>query len=384
VTTSGPLSGLRVLEVGHILAGPFGTMLLADLGADVIKLENASGDLSRQVGAPEVGGYNAYFASINRGKRSVRVELATEQGQQQLAALAAKSHALVVNLRPSAIRKYGLDYESLKQHNQKIVAVAVTGFGMDDEGADWPGFDYIVQAMTGVAMLTGEPGGPPTLAGYSAVDNSSGIMAALALLAKVYDAERNGVGGQVDVSLFDTMLAQLNYKAATYLNGGGRSPRLAMGSHQFYVPAQLFRSSDGYFALFITHDGMWRRLCTEVGHPEWLADPRFADIHARHDNREELLAVLEPVLAQRTSAEWVARLRSLGLPVGPVQTLDEAVDSDFVAKRDIVVALETGAGSIRLVGSPLRIAGNRPETRLPPRLHEHTDEVFKPDGTVSF
>ncbi|HEY3737095.1 MAG TPA: CoA transferase [Jatrophihabitans sp.] len=374
--TSGPLSGIRILEVGHILAAPFAAMLLADLGADVIKLETDEGDMSRQVASPVVGGHNSYFASINRGKRSVRLELATAEGQAQLAELARTAHALIVNLRPSAIRKYGLDYVSLRRHNPKIVAVALTGYGMDGDGADWPSFDYIVQAMSGVAMLTGEPDGPATLAGYSAVDNSSGIMAALALLAKVYEAERSGVGGQVDVSLFDTMLAQLNYKAASYLNGGGSSQRLPMGSHVFYVPAQLVESADGYFALFVTHDEMWRALCVEIGHEAWVTDPRFTTLQLRHDNREALLDLLIPVLRTATSAEWVARLRPLGLPVGPVQTLDEALDSDFVAQRDLLVSLDTEDGPIRVVGSPLRFDGRRPRTTLPPRLHEHTAEIL--------
>jgi CoA:oxalate CoA-transferase len=373
---SGPLEGIRILEVGHILAAPFGTMLLADLGADVIKLEPDSGDLSRTVGSPRVGGYSAYFTSINRGKRSVRIELATPEGQEQLAALVRTADALIVNLRPAAIRKHGLDYESLKVHNPKIVAVAVTGFGLEGEAADWPAFDYIVQAMTGVAMMTGEPDGPPTLAGYSAVDNSVGIMAALALLAKVHGAHRTGVGGQVDVSLFDTMLAQLNYKAASYLNGGGPTVRRPMGGHISYVPAQLFEASDGYVALFVTHDSMWRTFCTEIGRPEWVADPRFSTMAQRHEHRDELLALLSPLLKERTADEWTARLRPLGLAVGPVKTLDEAVDSDFVIGRGLIASLETGEGPIRTVTHPVRYDGVRPEATLPPKLHEHTDEIF--------
>lgn len=373
---SGPLAGIRILEVGHILAGPFATMLLADLGADVIKLESATGDMSRTVRSPEVGGYNSYFTSINRGKRSVHIELATPEGQEQLAALARTADALVVNLRPSAIRRYGLDYASLSEHNPRIVAVAVTGYGLDGDGAEWPAFDYIIQAMTGVAMLTGEPDGPATLAGYSAVDNSSGIMAALSLLAKVVEAGRTGRGGQVDVSLFDTMLAQLNYKAASYLNGGGPSVRLPMGSHIFYVPAQLFEVSDGFLALFVTHDEMWRKFCVEVGHPEWIEDPRFLTMQLRYDNRDALLSLVTPIMRTATAAEWTARLRPLGLPVGPVQTLDEACDSDFVAKREMVVSLETGDGPIRILPHPVRYDGARPAATLPPKLHEHTDEVL--------
>src|SRR5436305_10090632 len=237
----GPLSGIRVLEVGHVLAGPYAGMLLADLGADVIKIESTEGDLSRQVGSQYVDGHNVYFASINRNKRSVHIDLTTEAGQERLKALARTADALLVNMKPSTIRRFGLDYESLRHVNPKIVCVALTGYGLDGPAADWPAFDYVIQANTGVASLTGEPDGPPELAGYSAVDNSAGIMAALGLVAKVHQ----GAGGQVDVPMFDTMLAQLNYKAAAYLNGGVPPRRAAMGAHNFYVPAQLFETASG-------------------------------------------------------------------------------------------------------------------------------------------
>jgi CoA:oxalate CoA-transferase len=369
---SGPLAGVRVLEVGHILAGPFAGMLLADLGADVIKVESALGDLSRTVGSQSVAGHNVYFASLNRNKRSVHIDLATPLGQQQLAELAKSAHALIVNMRPSAIRKLGLDYASLRRHNPAIVCVALTGYGLDGPSAEDPAFDYVIQALTGVAAMTGEPDGPPTLAGYSAADNSAGIMAALALVAKVHE----GKGGQVDVSLFDTMLAQLNYKAAAYLNGGQPPDRRPMGAHTFYVPAQLFDTAAGYLALFVTHDEFWRRLCSEIGRPEWGTDARFATMHARHDNRVALLEMLSPLLRASSARDWVARLRPLGLAVGVVADLGDALDDDLVRGREMVVTLDTEAGPLRLLASPVRFDSFRGTYRLPPRLHEHTDELI--------
>src|SRR5512132_234753 len=235
----GPLAGIRILEVGHILAGPFAGMLLADLGADVIKIEPIDGDLSRQVGSDYVGEHNVYFASLNRNKRSVHIDLTTEEGRAELGALAERADALLVNLRPSTIRKLGLDYASLRRFNPKIVCVALTGYGLEGPAAEWPAFDYVIQAGVGVAGLTGEPDGPPTLPGYSAVDNSSAIVAALALVAKVHEGE----GGQVDVSPFDVLLSQLNYKAAAYLNGGDIPGRQSLSAHNFYVPAQLFETA---------------------------------------------------------------------------------------------------------------------------------------------
>jgi len=368
----GPLAGIRVLEVGHILAGPFGGMLLADLGADVIKIEPIGGDLSRQVGASSVGDHNVYFASLNRNKRSIHIDLTTPEGQAQLGELAATAHAVLVNLRPSAIRRLGLDYESLRRVNPTIVCVALTGYGLDGPAAEWPAFDYVIQAITGVAAMTGEPDGPPELAGYSAVDNSSGIMAALGLVAKVLE----GTGGQVDISLYDVMLSQLNYKAAAYLNGGERPARQPCGAHSFYVPAQLFPTASGYLALFITHDEFWRRLCREIGRPEWADDPRFVTMQQRFEHRAALLEALSAVLSGSSAAEWVERLRPLGIAVGEVADLGDALDGELARSRGVVVAVETDDGPLRMVANPIRCLDPAPAYRPPPRLHEHTAEVL--------
>ena len=371
-TRSGPLAGIRVLEVGHLLSGPFGGMLLADLGADVIKIEPAGGDLSRQVGSQFVGGHNVYFASLNRNKRSVFVDLTTDEGQAQLGALAKTADALLVNLRPSTIRRLGLDYESLARFNPRIVSVALTGYGLEGPAAEWPAFDYVIQARLGVAAMTGEPDGPPTLVGYSAVDNSAGMMAALGLVAKVLE----GNGGQVDVSLFDVLLAQLNYKAAAYLNGGEAPTRQPSGGHAFYVPAQLFETASGYLALFVTRDDLWRRVCAALDRPEWGDDPRFATMHARFDNRAALVAALTDRLRDAPAVEWEERLRPLGIPVGAVVELGEALDGDLVRSRGMVVSLDTDAGPLRVVGGAIRFGDGRPEYRPPPRLHEHTEELI--------
>ncbi|HXW35384.1 MAG TPA: CoA transferase [Acidimicrobiales bacterium] len=368
----GPLSGIRVLEVGHILAGPFAGMLLADLGADVIKIEPATGDLSRQVGSNSVGEHNVYFASLNRNKRSVHIDLSASEGQEHLGRLAKDAHALLVNLRPSAIRKLGLDYESLRRHNERIVCVALTGYGLHGPASEWPSFDYVVQAQVGVADMTGEPGGPPTLAGYSAVDNSAGIMAALGLLAKIIE----GKGGQVDVSLFDVMLAQLNYKAAAFLNGEGPPQRRPLGAHTFYVPAQLFETSSGYVSIFVARDDLWRRLCAEVGRPEWGDDPRFVTMQARFENRDELVGQLSGLLKKAPAVEWEARLRPLGIPVGAVVNLGEALGTDLVSSHRMVVSVNTDDGPLKMIGSPIHIDDCRLEYRPPPHLHEHTTELI--------
>nr|AXL06735.1 CoA transferase [uncultured bacterium] len=341
---AGPLAGIRVLEVGHILAGPYATMLLADLGAEVIKVEPPTGDLSRQVS-------DAYFASINRNKRSLCLDLRTGEGRRRLGGLVAESHALLANLKPSVIHRFGLTYDSLRRWNERIVCVAITGYGLD--AGDEPAFDYVVQAATGVAALTGDPDGPPALPGYSAADNSAGLAAALGLLAQIV----SGRGGQVEVSLRDVMLSQLNYRASAFLNEGTEPRRLPFGAHSFYVPAQLFPTAGGYLALFVTHDGFWKSFATEAG------IDGFETMTERVARRDEVLAVVTKALAADTAGSWESRLRPLGVPASAVRTLPEAL----AAAPEVIVT----AGEFRLVGSPVRIAGYEPDHRPPPRLGEH-------------
>jgi len=347
---TGPLAGIKILEVGTMLAGPYATMMLADLGAEVTKIEPPTGDISRQVS-------DSYFASLNRGKRSVCLELGTSDGQRRLGELVAESHALLVNLKPSAIHKLGLTYEALRKHNDRIVCVALTGFGL--YGGDDPAFDYVVQAATGIAALTGDPDGPPTLPGYSSADNSTGLTAALGLLAQIV----SGRGGQVDVCLRDVLLSQLNYHAAAYLNDGVQPQRRPFGAHSFYVPAQLFPTADGYLALFVTHDGFWRTFAIEAG---LMAGERvpFQTMAARAARRDEVLTVVSEALATDTAAGWEARLKPLGIPAAAVRTLPEALD----ALPELIVS----AGDYRLVGSSIRVDGYTPDYRPPPALGQHS------------
>lgn len=339
----GPLAGIRILEVGTMLAGPYATMMLADLGAEVIKVEPPGGEISRQVG-------DSYFASLNRNKRSIGLDLNSEAGQRRLGELVAESHAVLVNMKPSVIKKLGLTYDTLRKHNDRIVCVAITGFGLD--GGDYPAFDYVIQAATGVAAMTGDPDDPPTLPGYSSADNSTALAAALGLLAMIV----SGDGGQVDVSLRDVMLSQLNYKASAYLNDGVHPRRHPFGAHSFYVPAQLFPTADGHLALFITHDGFWKSFAAEAGIEGF---PTMAERSAR---RDEVLAVVTRVLATDTAVSWEARLRPLGIPVSAVRSLPEALD----ATPEVVVS----AGEFRLVAGPIKVAGYDPEYRPAPALDE--------------
>ena len=370
----GPLSGLRIIEVGHMLAGPYCGMLLADLGAEVIKIEAPpGGDIARSVGPHVVAGHNTYFASLNRNKKSVVVDLTSVDGKAVLADLAAGAHGLVTNLRPSAIKKLGLTYAALSSVNPRIACLALTGYGLDGPYADRPAYDYVIQALAGIMALTGDPGTPPVKTGYSVVDNSAGMMGALALVATIH----GGRGGQIDVSLYDVMLSQMNYLASAYLNADERPARQASGAHPYIVPAQIFATADGHLALFVTHDEFWRRLAGEVGRAHWVSDPRFATMRARSENRALVVAELENLLRAGTTAHWVARLSPLGLVVAGVETLDQALDSDLTASRGMVVTVATGEGELRLVGSPIHIEGRPVAYAPPPKLGEHTERFAR-------
>jgi len=372
--TGGPLSGIRIIEICHVLAGPFCGMILADLGADVIKVEPPEGDMARNVTKQFTGPYNDYFASLNRNKRSVVLDLATDDGQDQLAALVTDAHALVTNMRPATIRRFGLTYDDLKRHNEKIVCLALTGFGLEGPYADKPAYDYIVQALTGVMTLTGDPGMPPIKAGYSAVDNSTGIMGAVGLLARIIE----GKGGQVDVSMFDTMLAQLNYLASAYLNHELAPERRAGSAHPYMVPAQVFASRDGFVMLFVSTDKFWRRFCEVVGWTDRADDPRYATMDARMRHRDEIVAEVAELMKTRTTTEWIEALSARDIVVSGVETLEEALEGDIVGTRDMIAVIPTPDGPLRMVGNPIRMPDHPPRYCLPPLLGEHNEELLTP------
>jgi CoA:oxalate CoA-transferase len=369
---SGPLAGIRVVEVGHMLSGPYCGLMLADLGAEVIKIEPPEGDIARRIGPHRVGEHNAYFASLNRSKKSVVLNLATEDGSRALGHIVAGAHALVTNLRPSAIKKLGLTYDSLKIWNQGLVCVALTGYGLEGTHANRPAYDYVIQAATGVMALTGDPTAAPTKTGYSAVDNSAGLVAALALLAKIIQ----GKGGQVDVAMYDVMLSQMNYLAGAWLNAGELPRRFANSSHPYIVPAQIFATADGWLTLFITHDQFWHKFCREVGKEEWIVAPMFATMDDRRNNRDEVVSAIARVLATDSARNWMRRLEPLGVVVAEIGTLDEALCSDLAAERQLVVQLAGCDVPLQAVGSPIKFSDSSPEYGAPPFLDQHGAEIL--------
>ncbi len=366
---SAPLAGIRILEVGHMLAGPYAGMLLADLGAEVIKIEPPSGDIARSISPHWIGRHNAYFASLNRGKRSVVLDLASADGQARVRELAAISQALLTNLRPSAIKKLGLTYDALKQANPKLVCVALTGYGLESPLAEYPAYDYVIQALTGIMALTGDPADPPVKTGYSAVDNSAGIMGALGLLAKIIE----GRGGQVDVAMYDVMLSQLNYLAGAWLNASEHPARQARSAHPYIVPAQIFPTANGWLTLFITHDEFWRKFCEEVGRPEWILAPNFATMTARRDNRVAVIAAIEALLAADSTERWIERLAPLGIVIAGIETLEQALASGHTRARRMRLSIPSPDGMIQVVGNPIKFAQAEEGLAPPPLLGEHNE-----------
>ncbi|MEW5010896.1 MAG: CoA transferase [Cycloclasticus sp.] len=366
-----PLAGIRIIEITHMLAGPYSGMLLADMGADVIKIETGTGDLGRQMGSRYIGEQSVYFASLNRNKKSICVDLSTDEGQQTLHALVKDSHALICNLRPAAINKLGLTYEYLKQYNDKIVCLAITGYGLEGPYADKPAYDYVIQALAGVIALTGEPDGPPIKCGYSVVDNIAGNMGSLGLLAKII----HGKGGQIDLSLYDTLLSQLNYVAADYLNGGDDPKRNRGGGHPYLVPAQLFPTKDGHVALFISHDRFWQIFATTVGREEWLQDERFSTVKARSENRELVVTAIESLFIEQTAEHWVSLLDPAGVVIAGVQTLGKSLDSELTASQNMVVEIPFPEGVMRFIGNPLKMSDSRSPNKPSPLLGEHTEQI---------
>lgn len=365
----GPLSKLRILEVGHMLAGPYCGMLLADLGAEVIKIEMPpAGDIARNVGDDSTDGNSVYFASLNRGKKSVALDLVSDEGRQEFLRLVKSADGLITNLRPRAIRKLGLTYEDLKSANPRIACLALTGFGLDGPYADRPAYDYIIQAMMGLMNLTGDPGSPPIKTGYSVVDNSSGIMAALGLLSMIHE----GKGGQVDICLYDVMISQMNYLAASYLNSGEPPRRQPSGSHPYFVPAQIFETRDGHIAIFISHDTFWKSFALGVDRPAWVDDPHFRTVKARYENRDFVVKELADLFRSRDTGYWIDRLERIGIVIAGVGTLEDALESEHTRQRAMVVEVPLEEGTLRLVGSPIKIAGREPDYRRAPTLGEHT------------
>lgn len=378
-----PLAGLRILAVEQYGAGPFGTSYLADLGAEVVKIENHKdgGDVGRQVG-PHFFGQNdsQFFQTFNRNKKSVTLDLKHSEGRVAFQALAKSADAVIDNLRGDLPEKLGLTYEVLKAVNPRIVCAHLSAYGRTGSRKAWPGYDYLMQAEAGHMSLTGEPGGPPTRYGLSIVDLMTGLAAAFGLLAGVLSARATGKGMDVDTSLFDVALHNLNYPGTWFLNAGAVTGRTPRSAHPSLTPSQLYQTKDGWIFIMCNKEKFWGLLAAALGKPEWATDPEFATFKARLRNRERLTQLLDAALSTRTTGEWIERFAGK-VPASPVYDIRQALESAWVAERGRVGDFTYPDGrTARMVTAPIGFTGAKLPTRAAPPMGAHTVEQLRAAG----
>lgn len=377
-----PLAGVRILAVEVYGAGPFGTAHLADLGAEVIKIEQreGGGDVSRTVGPYFLGEDDShFFQSLNRNKKSLTLDLKHARGREVLLKLVATADGLLGNLRGDQPEKLGITYKDLAGANPKIVCAHLSAYGRDGSRKSWPGYDYLMQGEAGYLSLTGEPDGPPARMGLSIVDYSTGTTCALALLAGILDARKNGRGRDIDVSLYDVAMHQLNYPAAWYLNEGLETDRLPRSAHPFIAPSQLYRTQDGWIFLMAQTQRFWEMLCDALGRPELKERAEFRDFAARREHRDALTKVLDAAFSKRTAAQWLDALRGT-IPCGPVYDVAQALQNPYFLERDGVQVFDhPDKPGFKLVASPFRLGEPLP-ARPAPKLGEHTEALLRELG----
>ena len=376
-----PLDGIKVLDLSRVLAGPWCTQLLADLGADVVKIERpGAGDDTRHWGPPWHGEGDervaAYFLSANRGKKSAAIDFAKPEGAALVRRLAEHADVVVENFKVGGLKKFGLDAESLRAANPRLVVASITGFGQDGPYADRAGYDFIIQGMGGLMSITGQPdgspGGGPMRVGVAVIDLFTGMYTATAILAALFRRERTGEGAHIDAALFDTSLAMLANQVSNALVSGKDPPRQG-NTHPNIVPYQPFEAADKPLIIAVGNDRQFAKVAELCGHPEWASDERFSTNAARVHNRAEMVRLIADCIRQKPAADWFAKLDAAGIPAGPINTISEALADVQAQHRQMV---RTIAG-VPLMGSPVRLDGERADSDLPPpALGQHTNEVL--------
>ena len=372
-----PLEGVRILTVEQYGAGPFGTMWLADQGAEVIKVEQPEGgDYARVLGPYWFdNGESQWFHAYNRNKKSLTLDLESSDGRAVLMDLVASADALTSNLRGDVPEKLGLTYEHLKDANPQIVCAHLSAYGREGTRASWPGFDYLMQAETGYFSLTGDPDNEPTRFGLSVVDQMTGVGLAYAALAGIIGARGSGVGGDLDISLFDVALSNLGYPAMWYLNNGHLQQRLARSAHPSLTPCQIYKTADGWIYLMCNKEKFWPVLAAALGHPEWADDPRFKTFKERFEARPLIQDMLDETLSAKTTAEWLIDFAGTA-PASPILDVGEAMENPFVKDEGRLQDIELeGHGTYRYLRPPVQAATPAPANPAP-KLGEHTDDVL--------
>lgn len=392
---SAPLTGVKILDLSRILAGPWCTQNLADLGADVIKVERpGAGDDTRGWGPPylkdEQGADTseaAYYLSTNRNKRSIAIDIATPEGAELVRKMAAKCDVLVENFKVGGLRKYGLDYDSIKKINPALVYCSITGFGQTGPLATLPGYDFMIQGMGGLMSITGErddlPGGGPQKAGVAVTDIITGMYAAVAILGALHERHRSGLGQHLDLALLDCHIAMLANQNLNYMTSG-EAPVRAGNAHQNVVPYQVFASSDGHLIVAVGNDSQYRAYCGVIGRPDLADHQDYITNSKRLKNRVALIAELEPIMATRKRDEWIADLQKVGVPSGPINNIAQVFENEQVRHREIWKTVPHPlAGTAPTTASPMLFSETPVEYRMaPPLLGQHTDEILKELGLV--
>jgi crotonobetainyl-CoA:carnitine CoA-transferase CaiB-like acyl-CoA transferase len=373
-----PLEGIRVLDVSQVMAGPFACMMLADAGADVIKIEPVEGDQTRSaMGFKMKGPDSMGFLNLNRNKRSVVLDLKSDEGRERFYKLAKTADVIVENYRPGVVQRLRIDYESIKAINPKIVYVSISGFGQSGPWSSRPGFDLMAQAMSGIMSVTGYEGGKPVKCGVPVADIGCALFAVYGLLSAYIGAQRTGVGQHIDASLFDSAMAFSIWDMSEYW-GTGVPPRPVGTSNRMSAPYQAVKARDGYFVMGATNQKLWTRLCELLERPDFIKHPDFETVSLRLKNREALIEVLEAELARRDSAEWVDAMLAAGIPAGPILSYPEAFESEHGRHRRMCMEIDHPIeGKVNNIGFPVKLMGTPQQVRRhPPLLGEHTEEVL--------
>lgn len=376
-----PLAGVTVLDFSRVLSGPFCTMLLADMGAQVVKIEPPSGDETRTWGPPFLNSESAYFMSINRNKRSMTLDLSAVEGQAIAHRLAERADIVIENFRPGKTTKLGIDYGTLSALRPDLIYCSISGFGQESPLVDRPGYDFIAQAMSGMMSLTGSANGEAVKAGVPTADLVTGLYAAISILAALHRRDETGNGGYIDISLFDSQLSLAAQTAANYLISG-HAPQRYGNAHPNIVPYQSFPTKDGEIAVAVGNHTQFVRFCEALGHSEWADDSRFSSNQLRNIHREELIPLIASVTRQQSTAHWGDAFSVAQIPNGPIQSIPEALDMDHVKARDLIWSMQhPQTGEIRVLGNPMKFQGTPLSAELPPpRLGEHSSEILRELG----
>lgn len=375
-----PLEGLKILAISTYGAGPFGTLHLADLGAEVIKVEDpvTNGDISRYVLPHAIEKDSLFYQTFNRNKKSITLNLRTPEAQEVFRRLVTVSDVVFSNMRGDQPKKRGLTYDALKDVNPKIVCVSLSGFGMSGPRMKEPGYDYLIQGLAGWMDLTGSPDGPPTKTGLSMVDFSTGIVAALAVMTGVYSAQRNGVGCDMDISLYDTAVSLLAYLGVWHLNGDYMPQRMADSAHPTIVPSQNFRTRDGYLVLMCQKDNFWFNLCEALNRKDLAQDERFKTLKDRYENKDILLPLLKAIFLEKTTDEWISLLTAANVPCSPVNRFKDVFDEPQLKARNLILEVDHPRfGKIKEFACPVRVVGEQQKTEPAAAYGANTEEILK-------